>query len=139
MSKRTRLYAAVAAATCVSLSIGVTTVAAHTATFPTEIDEGGASQSSSPGFFKYSIDGVLESQRAECLSNRTIEFYFQDGGSNTLKDVDKSSRNGFWAVGGESTEKPDSFLIKLIRKRLESPSGHRHVCSGDRLITFPIF
>jgi hypothetical protein len=132
------LSAAGAAAACVSMWIGATTASAHTQTFPTNLVQQGSGQSSMPGFYAYNTSGHLDSVRAACVSDRTIKFSFRDDGAKTLMDVDRSSRNGFWAVGGEGTEPPDSFLLKLTSKRLKSPSGHRHVCGGNKLTVFPI-
>ena len=126
------------AVACISLAIGTASASAHDMTYPTEIVQEGVSQTVQPGFYDYHTNGDLESTRAACLSDRTVKLYFRDNGSKTLMDVDRSSRNGFWAVGGEAEEPPNKILIKLIPERLPSPPGHRHACGGDKIVTAPI-
>ena len=137
MKDRIRFLAVVVAA-CASLAVGATTGAAHTTTFPTQLVGGGSSEGNEPGLFVFRKDGNLTSPQAKCLSGRTIKMYFVDDGAKTLKDVDEgSSRNGFWAVGGEATAKPDSILFKVAKKPLGSDSGHKHLCGGDELVHIP--
>jgi hypothetical protein len=69
-----------------------------------------------------------------------VRLYFNYGSIRTLIDVDSSSLQGEWAVKGEADSKPDSFTIRLARKRIDLRLGedHHHVCTGDTVTTtFP--
>lgn len=123
-------------AACLATGVGI--AEAHTTTFPTEIDQMGATQTSMPGFYSYSTSGHLESQKRACLRERTIKLFLRAGGSKTLIDVGTSSQNGFWAVGGEATAEPEDILIKLSKERLASRPAHRHVCGADKLVVLPL-
>ena len=137
MKDRFRILAVVVAA-CVTLSFGVSTGAAHTTSFPTALEQGGSSEGNEPDLFIFRMNGGLTSPQQKCRSSRTVKLFFVDDGVTTLKDIDdRSSQNGFWAMGGKATAKPDSILIKVIKQRLGSSSGHKHVCAGDELVYIP--
>lgn len=137
MINMTRLVVAASGA-CLALAIGSAVAVAHTATYPTFINTGGAGQANQPGFFAFDTHGDLDTDRPGCLGGRTIKFFFVEAdGQRTLKDVDRSSNNGYWAVGGSAGEPPDRFLIKVTRKRLDSGGSHKHFCGGNESVTYP--
>lgn len=76
--------------------------------------------------------GFVESQRAACVPDRKVKLFFHESGVKTLIDTDRTSDNGAWVLRGAVPEPlPDSYTLKVPKERLESPSGHRHVCGAD--------
>lgn len=74
----------------------------------------------------------MDSRRRGCRSRRTVELYFERKHSRHLRDVDVSSRNGYWAMTADARAAPKRFLVKVTRKALQGQRRHHLVCSGDR-------
>jgi hypothetical protein len=140
--RRHLTYASVMATIAVAATIGAAPAAAHEKVFPTSITVEGTGSSSNSEFL-FSASGHLNSPKAKCLSRRTVKLFLNYGTTTrTLKDVDLSSLNGEWGVRGEAppNPSPDSYTIKVLRKRVDRRLGprHRHVCAPASL-TNPFF
>lgn len=115
-------------AACGLLTVGAGPAVAHTETFATDAVQQGRGWGGVP--FNGYVSGRLESARTQCLSGRTLKLVFLSGGTRTIIDVDKSSENGFWMLGGQSESPPDSYRVRLA-PRTRGKGVHSHTCGGD--------
>jgi hypothetical protein len=101
---------------------------AHRDSFPTnlriEFVAGG-----DPAF----ISGDLRSPRQGCLPDRTVKLIaIFDEGEREVVDVDRSSRNGAWALKG-SLSGAERAKVKVTKEDI-GRSDHRHICQPDAVV-----
>jgi hypothetical protein len=130
--RKTRKAAGVLAA-CAALTTGV--AVAHTEVFPTKLTIGSVGSGTTSSGFVGSVDGDLSSSNPKCLPNRTVKLFFNDSGTSTLVDVDRSSSNGAWGVRGHAASEPDTYTVRVIRRRIDRSLGsaHRHICGRNKI------
>jgi hypothetical protein len=121
---------------CGVLVVGVTAAAAHDWIYSSTIQMTSWGTTPPPGFTLHAT-GYLTAHNGKCVPGRTVRLYFVTGATKTPIDVDSSSLHGAWSVKGDADSKPDSFVIRLARKRIDLNLGpsHHHVCAGDTVTT----
>jgi len=127
-----RVVVALLAATVVCLSqvaVGRARVSAHAKVVPTTITTSFGKVTPVSGGFLAEVAGVLTSPRSSCRSGRTVKLFLTTGSTTSLEDVDQSSLRGEFGLRGTTTSQPDSFTIKVLRKRID----RLHVCGGATL------
>jgi hypothetical protein len=78
------------------------------------------------------ITGDLRTN-VRCRGGRTVKMFKRTGSSFKLLDVDRTSRNGAWAVRGDLTGLPD---VKIKATKSTRKKG-AIVCRADSLLLFP--
>ena len=72
--------------------------------------------------------GHVEPGPTACLRGRNFKLYNDTDPGNPV-DTSRSSRNGFFALGGNLSAAP-SVTIKMTKKTF-GPQGNRHTCQSD--------
>jgi hypothetical protein len=75
--------------------------------------------------------GDVDPGPTQCRAERTFKLFKNTGPAKILIDTDRSSRNGFWALGGDLSGS-SAVLIKMQKKRF-GPRGNRHTCEEDTI------
>ncbi len=134
MPGRSRTWTAVATlAACAAVATGV--AVAHSVVFPTHIETEGFGTDANASGFTGGVNGSLSSSNPKCLANRTVKLFFNTNGNSKLVDVDSSSRNGAWGVRGHAAAEPDTYTVRVVRKRIDLSLGdaHRHICGRNKI------
>jgi hypothetical protein len=120
MRRRTLLLAGLGV---LALTAGTGEVAGARATVPTTLLEIGYE----PGSL-YLIFGDFVDTSAKCQRGREIRLLTDEGSGYEVRDVDRSSRRGAWAVEGD-IDASDGSRVKTPRKRLDNGD----ICGADTL------
>ena len=118
------ILAAAVALTCVGLAAVAT---AHTVRFDSTVTIHKHKNGADPD----SLTGRVNSDRARCERDRTIEIYQEADGADVLIATTTTDAEGNWEFVFADAAPAGTYYAKATRKVLRLNEDHRHVCRAD--------
>ena len=104
-----------------ALMIGATSQAVAGKVIHTDFYIESGSESLGPHGFEVSVFGRIDSAKRKCVRWRRVNLFFVRNGKRRLRDTGLSSRNGVIGLTGRARLRPDRYVMKVTKKRIDRP------------------
>jgi hypothetical protein len=85
-------------------------------------------ETAQPGSFRVEILGRIRASSGKCVRERRVKLFFEREGKRHLRDSGLSSQRGAIGLTGRAHSPPHRYIVKVTRKRIDTPR-HHYTCT----------